>query len=43
MLQRLKISLGQVKAGSNLDKFFISCINRKKLIKKVYNNIIKPV
>ena len=49
MLQRLPIALGQVKAVNNSEnllneikkKMFIHCINQKKLLKKVYNNIIK--
>ena len=51
MLQRLPIALGQVKAVNNSEnllneikkKMFIHCINQKKLLKKVYNNIIKSI
>ena len=53
MLQRLPIPLAQVKAGNNLEsllneirQLFILCISqkkKKKITKKVYNNIIKSI
>ena len=52
MLQRLPIPLAQVKPGNNLEsllneirQLFILCISqkKKKITKKVYNNIIKSI
>ena len=50
MLQRLPIALVQVKAGNNSEsllneirQIFYSLCQSKKITKKVYNNIIKPL
>ena len=49
MLQRLPIALVQVKAGNltnnkmKLDKLYILCIEKKKLLKKAHNNIINSI
>ena len=52
ILQRSSIALAQVKRGSNLEsslieirqsKLLILCINQKKLLKKVYNNILSSI
>ena len=45
-LQRLPIALAQIKAGNKiynmkLDKLFLYCIKQKKLLKKVYSDIMK--
>ena len=50
MLSRLPISLAQLKAGNNSEKFkneikqlFYSLYHSKKLNKTVYNNLIKTI
>ena len=50
MLQRLPIAHEQVKAGNNSEKLlmksekiFILCISQKKLLKKMYNNLIRSL
>ena len=50
MLQRLPIALAQVKAGNTFgiylmksNRSYILCIEQKKSLKKVYNNIINSI
>ena len=50
MLQRLPIALAQVKAGNNsesllseISQIVYSLHQSKKIIKKVYNNMIKSI
>ena len=50
MLQRLPIALAQVKAGNTFEIYlmksnrsYILCIEQKKSLKKVYNNIINSI
>ena len=50
MLQRLPITLAQVKAGNNSESLLneirqivYSLYQSKEITKKVYNNIIKPI
>ena len=50
MLQRLLITLAQIKAGNNLESLLnetrqivYSLYQSKQIIKKVYNNIIKSI
>ena len=50
MLQRLPIALAQVKAGNNSESLLneirqivYSLYHSKKIIKKVYNNILKSI
>ena len=47
MLQKLPISLAQVKAGNKsenlLNKKYILCIKQKKITKKEYNNIMNSI
>ena len=50
MLQRLPIALPQIKGGNNSEsllnenrQIFYLCINKKKITKEVYNNIIKSI
>ena len=50
MLQRLQISLAQIKAGNNLQSLLneirqivYSLYQSKKITKKVYNNILKSI
>ena len=50
LVQRLLVALAQVKAGNNSenllmksDKLFTLCVNQKKSLKKVYNDIIKSI
>ena len=50
MLQRLPIALAQVKAGNNSESLLneirqivYSLYQSKKIIKKVYNNILKSI
>ena len=50
MLQRLPIDLAQIKAGNNSESLLneirqivYSLYQSKKITKKLYNNIIKPI
>ena len=50
MLQRLLVTLAQIKAGNNLESLLnetrqivYSLYQSKQIIKKVYNNIIKSI
>ena len=43
MLQRLPLALAQIKAGNNSQSLLNEIRQPKKIIKKVYNNIIKSI
>ena len=46
MLKRLPIAISQIKTcktSENLGKLYILCVKQKKLLKKVWNNIMNSI